>query len=143
LSPNTGTVAAEAPAPAAPPVDAAREENARIEVSVESSLPLTDALYFSAEQLTAKPVFLSNGGGDDSTFIPDIYPLPVVVHLFISEQGNIDKVVLEESFLSDTAKNFIVDSFTPMKFSPGMLGNFAVKSQLMIEVKLNPSLPGH
>jgi hypothetical protein len=99
------------------------------------------AHYFSSDDLTVKPVFLRDEGAPAPTFIPDVMPLPVLAHLYINEQGGVDQVVLGESFLSDTAKQFILSSFNTSQFSPGMLGSLAVKSILTIEVKLDPTLP--
>jgi hypothetical protein len=109
-----------------------------LESEGESSL---GAHYFSPDDLTVKPAFLRDDGAPAPTFIPDVMPLPVLVSLYINEQGGVDQVVLGESFLSDTAKRFIVDSFNAAQFSPGMLGSLAVKSVLIIEVKLDPTLP--
>lgn len=68
-------------------------------------------------------------------------PLPVMVTVFINEDGTVDEVALAESFLSNEAKDFIVHSFKAMQFSPGKLGAVSVKSQLSFEVNLNPALP--
>lgn len=96
--------------------------------------------YYRTDELTAKPVFLRDDGAPTPTFIPDVLPLPVMVSIYINEQGSVDDVVLSESFLSDIAKKFIVDSFIAMQFSPGMLGTLPVKSVLKTEVKLPPAL---
>ncbi len=97
--------------------------------------------YYSAQELTQKPAFLHDNGAPTPTFIPDVFPLPVLANVYINEQGSVDEVVLGESFLSDIAKKFIVDSFTAMQFTPGLLGTLPVKSVLITEVKLNPALP--
>jgi len=68
-------------------------------------------------------------------------PIPVVAHIYINENGRVDAVVLEDNFLSETARQFIEASFTAMEFRPGLLGTLPVKSELTIEVKLDPALP--
>ena len=74
-------------------------------------------------------------------FIPDVMPLPVIAHIYISEQGTVDSVVLNDNFLSDIARQYIEASFASMEFTPGLLGTLPVKSELAIEVKLDPTLP--
>jgi hypothetical protein len=97
--------------------------------------------YYPTEALTAKPIFLHAIGAPDPMFIPDVMPLPVVAHVYISENGHVDAVVLDDNFLSDTALQFIEASFTAMEFRPGLLGTLPVKSELTIEIKLDPALP--
>lgn len=46
----------------------------------------------------------------------------------------------EESFLSDTAKRFVIDSFAKTRFSPGRVGDLAVKSRLDIVVRVDGAL---
>jgi hypothetical protein len=99
------------------------------------------AYYFSSEELNAKPIFLRDAGAPSPTFVPDVMPLPVLVSVYINEQGRVDQVVLSDNFLSPIARQFIADSFNAMEFSPGMIGSLPVKSRLTTEVKLNPALP--
>ena len=103
--------------------------------------PLPELHYFSPDELSVKPQLVSDAGVSGPTFIPDILPLPVLVQLLINEQGGVDRVILGENFLSDVARKYIVESFSGMKFSPGMLGSFPVKSQLQIVVNLDPAIP--
>jgi len=105
------------------------------------STPTPGAVYYTPDQLSAKPVFLRDEGAPTPQFIPDVMPLPVLATVFINESGTVDEVHLGESFLSSTAKDFIVSSFKSMQFTPGMLGELPVKSQLTTEVRLNPALP--
>ena len=133
-------------APAADPSDETAEAAPLpVATDAEAAIPEGEsplgAHYFSSEDLTVKPVFLRDDAAPAPTFIPDVMPLPVLAHLYINEQGGVDQVVLGESFLSDTAKKFILSSFNTSQFSPGMLGSLAVKSILTIEVKLDPTLP--
>jgi hypothetical protein len=103
--------------------------------------PLPELRYFSTDELSVKPQLMSEAEVSRPTFIPDILPLPVLVQLLINEQGEVDRVILGENFLSDVARNYIVESFSGMKFSPGMLGALPVKSQLQIVVNLDPAIP--
>lgn len=103
--------------------------------------PLPELHYFSPDELSVKPQLMSDAEVSRPTFIPDILPLPVLVQLLINEQGGVDKVILGENFLSDVARQYIVESFSGMKFTPGMLGALPVKSQLQIVVNLDPAIP--
>jgi hypothetical protein len=103
--------------------------------------PLPELHYFSPDELSVKPQLMSDAEVSGPTFIPDILPLPVLVQLLINEQGGVDRVILGENFLSDVARKYIVESFSGMKFSPGMLGALPVKSQLQIVVNLDPAIP--
>lgn len=103
--------------------------------------PLPELHYFPPDELSVKPQLISDAEVSRPTFIPDILPLPVLVQLLINEQGGVDRVILGENFLSDVARNYIVESFSGMKFSPGMLGALPVKSQLQIVVNLDPAIP--
>lgn len=103
--------------------------------------PLPELHYFPPDELSVKPQLMSDTAVSGPTFIPDILPLPVLVQLLINEQGGVDRVILGENFLSDVARNYIVESFSGMKFSPGMLGALPVKSQLQIVVNLDPAIP--
>mgnify|MGYP006288400221 CR=1 FL=1 len=73
--------------------------------------------------------------------VPDALPSPVPVRLRIDEYGDVQQVVFGEVLLSAQALVLIQASFTNMQFSPGMLGTIPVKSELVVEVQLEPSLP--
>ena len=113
------------------------------EAPLPSLLGLAEAHYFRIDELTEKPQLFPDTEPRQFVAVPDIFPQPVVVHLLINEQGSIDKVVLEESFLSDPAKRFVVDSFSSARFSPGKVGDLTVKSRLSIVVRLEGVLSAH
>lgn len=102
--------------------------------------PLPEIRYFPADELSVKPELVSDAGSSEATYIPDILPLPVLVQILINEQGDVDRVLLGENFLSNVAQRYILESFAKMKFSPGRLGSRAVKSQLQIVVNLDPAM---
>lgn len=61
----------------------------------------------------------------------------VILRLFINEEGSIDRVDTEQSFLpEDMAKN-LRDAFSTVKFQPGIREGIPVKSQMRIEVRLD------
>ncbi len=106
-----------------------------------SSFEVDKAHYYTPPELSEKPTVAVDASESLQFNVPDIFPLPVVVHLFIDEQGYMEKVVLEESFLSDEAKESVIKAFMHTRFNPGRLAGIAVKSQLTIVVNLQPALP--
>lgn len=109
-------------------------------ISILPVLTPTEARYFEPDELTEKPHVLRDSTPDQAIVLPDIFPQPAIVHLLINEQGDIDKVMIDESFLSDEAKRFVIEAFAKTKFYPGKLGDMPVKSQLKIEVRLDNTL---
>ena len=104
-------------------------------------LALAEVHYFWPGELGQKPQLFEETAPNQVLSVPDVFPLPVIVHLLINELGSIDKVLLEESFLSEQAKHFVIDSFANTRFSPGTIDAKPVKSRLMIEVRLAGALP--
>lgn len=124
------------PRPPPPPLPSATE------VSTPAGLlALAETHYFWPGELGDKPQLLPETAPNQILTVPDVFPLPVIAHLLINEQGGVDKVLLEESFLSEAAKRFIAESFANTRFSPGMIDAKPVKSRLMIEVRLEGALP--
>ena len=104
-------------------------------------LALAEVHYFWPGELGQKPQLFEETAPNQVLTVPDVFPLPVIVHLLINEQGSVDKVLLEDSFLSEPAKRFVIDSFAATRFSPGTIDAKPVKSRLMIEVRLEGALP--
>lgn len=105
-------------------------------IPVPPVLALLPAHYFLPDELTERPRIFPDTAPHQTLVLPDVFPQPAIVHLLINEQGNIDKVLMEETFLSEPAKDFVLGSFAKARFSPGKLGGKAVKSRLVIEVRL-------
>ena len=132
---------ARTPEPATASNPTASSEPQPVEETPALSLfGLAAAHYFGTDELTERPQLFEDTAPNAIISVPDIFPQPVVVHLLINEQGNIDKVVLEESFLSDPARRFVIDSFAKTRFSPGRVGDLPVKSRLDIVVRLEGAL---
>lgn len=99
--------------------------------------------YYLPEELTTRPKVISDNASSRPNYIPDVYPLPVLVKVMINERGGVDRVILGENFLSETAREYITSSISSMTFSPGMIGTLAVRSQWQIVVNLEPTKPGN
>lgn len=102
---------------------------------------LAEPYYFQPDELTEKPRLLLDIPTDRIDNLPDISPPPAIARLLISEQGDIDKVLIENSSLSEKAKQFVIDSFSKVKFQPGKLGDMPVRSELRIEILLKSAVP--
>lgn len=106
------------------------------DTSIFPILPSSTHRYFQPAELTEKPEVLQDIPLDKLASLPDIAPKPAVVQLLINEYGEVEKIVFDESFLSEQAKRFIIESFASAKFRPGKIGELAVKSALSVEVTL-------
>ncbi len=69
--------------------------------------------------------------------LPGVPAQSAVLRLLINENGDIDHVTIDETFLSESAARVVKDAFLKIKFYPGKIGNIPVKSQLRILVELN------
>jgi len=104
-------------------------------------LPVTQPRYFLPGELTEKPSVLRDIPPEKMAVLPDAPPQPLIVQLLISDQGDIDEVIIEDSQLSGQVKQFVIDSFMNVKFRPGKLGGMPVRSRLRIEVSLKSAIP--
>lgn len=97
--------------------------------------------YHTLDELTVKPVVISDAELPPPKYIPDINPAPVVVVLRIGIDGDVDDVELSENFLSDEARNYLLDSVRRLKFSPGQISTRVVRSQISMLIRLDSALP--
>lgn len=101
-----------------------------------SLLSLPEPRYFPANELSEGTSVLQDIPPEKTIALPDAPLQPARIKLLINEQGDIDKIVFEDSLLSDEARHFVQDSFATVKFKPGKIGDLAVKTQLRVEVTL-------
>lgn len=104
------------------------------------TVALAQPRYFKVTELTEKPQVLQDIPPEKILALPDISPRPTQVQLLINERGEIDKLVIENTDLSEQARQFVIEAFGSVKFSPGKLGDLPVKSQLHIEVTLENAI---
>ena len=100
-------------------------------------IPLPPSYYFNAWELTAQPLVLSDTSADQVLELAETTPQPLIAHLLINENGDIDQIVLEPTTLSEEAQQFVIAAFSKTRFSPGKLGDKPVKTDLMIEIRLD------
>lgn len=115
--------------------------------AVEPGLPapyLTDGLlpidaprYFTASELDKRPALLMPVDLEQSA-ASQLEEGYLLLRLLISETGNVEKVIV---ILNDSAEPIevaAVQAFGRAQFTAGFLRGVAVKSQVLIEVKLHP-----
>lgn len=90
--------------------------------------------YFPTRELSLRPLVLKDIPPDIE--LVGVPAQTVILRLFINEEGDIDRVVTEQSFLPEEMARDLTDAFSKLKFHPGMRDGVPVKSQMKIEVKL-------
>lgn len=97
--------------------------------------------YFAVRELTEKPRILRDVPPDLTINMAGIPDQPAILRLLIDENGNIDRVLIEESHFPKQLERIITGMFSKIKFHPGKIGEIPVKSQLKIEVMLESAVP--
>lgn len=98
--------------------------------------------YFRTSQVTQKPVVLRDVTQDLVLVLPELPEEVAILRLLINDHGSIDKVIVEDSRLPETAERRIVDAFAKLTFQPGKIGRIAVRTQVRIEIRTTDfSLP--
>ena len=92
--------------------------------------------YFRTSELTQKPVVVQDISSSFVIVVPDVPAQAAILRLFVNDEGNIDKVLIEDSHLPEHAERRIRDAFSRIRFQPGKIGRQAVRSQFRIEVLL-------
>jgi hypothetical protein len=100
-----------------------------------------DPHYFQAKELQEKPQILQDISPTLNLSLPGVAIQSVVLRLLINELGDVDKVEIDESGLTDEAERLVAQAFSKLKFYPGKLDDSFVKSQLKIEVTLENTPP--
>ncbi len=92
--------------------------------------------YFSAKDLTQKPLVARDITPDLVLVAPDVPVQAAILQILINEYGDVDQVIMKDSLLPAAAQKTVVDEFAKVKFHPGERNGIPVKSQLMIEIML-------
>lgn len=103
----------------------------------EAAIQARRATYTPAALLDVRPHPLQE-------ILPD-YPASagnqegtVVLQLFISEQGEVDELLVARATPRGFFEDAALAAFAPARFSPGIRSGLAVKSQLAVEVQFIP-----
>ncbi|HYD62821.1 MAG TPA: hypothetical protein VEC35_20880 [Noviherbaspirillum sp.] len=143
---SPGSASAERPAAvssqpilAAPSNDGSTEKRRQKAKDEVHSIPIaqpTGPYYFRMSELTEKPALIDDPVANLVVRIPGLPPQPVILRLLISEEGEVDRIVVEDSFLAEGIEREVTDAFAKLRFQPGKIGRIAVRSQLRIEARL-------
>lgn len=96
--------------------------------------------YFRSSELSERPRVQQDISSDLGLSFADVPAQTVILRLFINEEGSIDRVVAEESYLPPDRMDILIDAFSQVKFHPGIRNSVPVKSQLKIAVRLDSLL---
>lgn len=138
---------ADQPEPAAPGKAAAPAAAEQIDViahrpSVEipgdllwqTPLAIPVPYYFKASQLDRRPRVVSDVQPEFPATEFIAVSGSVVLRLLLDEAGSVDRIQVERSELPSAFQESAVAAFSKATFAPGEVDNFAVKSELRIEV---------
>lgn len=109
----------------------AKQDKARISVTQP-----VGPHYFRMSELTQKPVLVSDVASNLILHVPGLPPQPVILRLLISDEGEVDRVVVEDSFLAADIERDVTEAFAKVRFEPGRIGRIAVRSQMRVEARL-------
>lgn len=113
-----------------------RMQNAQAETSVISIAQPAGPHYFRMRDLTERPALLHDPVAALVIHIPGLPPQPVILRLLISDEGKVDRVVVEDSFLARDIERQVTEAFAKVRFQPGKIGRIAVRSQMRVEARL-------
>jgi len=125
-----------------PIVDSESVDAAKIPRGAENGSPILPALlavppyYFSAKDLTQRPLVLHDVPADLMLVVPGVPAQAATLQLLINEYGEVDQVIVEDSLLPEAAQKTVVDAFVKARFHPGEINGVPVKSQLKIQIML-------
>lgn len=114
------------------------DKNIQLPDSIDKSnyLPL-ERTYFTTDSLSEKPIILQDVDANILQSIADIEFKKLILRLMINEYGDVEKVIIEESKLSNELLSLLEFSFMKIKFTPGRIHGIAVPSTMRIEVVLD------
>jgi hypothetical protein len=92
--------------------------------------------YYRPRELTRRPILLGDAISRLVIELPGFPPVPVILRLLISDDGVVDRVLVEDSYLPEVIETQIVQAFANVRFLPGKIDDTAVRSQLRLEVRL-------
>lgn len=105
----------------------------------EAALPIGVPLaYYTTQELSQRPQPITTI--PDFSLVPVTSPEParLILRLFISDKGLVDRIQVENTELSKEQSDALKDIFLNTFFSPGLLENKPVPSQMRIEVLVEP-----
>ena len=101
----------------------------------------TGPYYFRQSELTQKPTVLHDALANLVLQVPGLPPHPVILRLLVNDEGGVDRVLVEDSYLAEGVERDVVEAFSKIRFEPGKIGRIAVRSQVRVEVRLESPMP--
>jgi len=101
-----------------------------------NSIPVmsTEPYYFKSDELTHPPIVLQDVLSSKNPIFASIINKYLILKLLVNEYGDIDRVLIEDSLISEEVEIIVMNEFLKIKFYPGTINDIPVKSQLTIEV---------
>lgn len=99
-----------------------------------SPVDITESIYFPRNSLTTPPQLVQNVDLSPVAILAGEIKKPVILELFINEQGSIDKIDVQSNELDSGFDEKLRELLLQLKFTGGKISNTAVKSRIRIEV---------
>jgi hypothetical protein len=96
--------------------------------------------YFESRELTLKPLVAVDIPDNFTLLAPGAPEQVAVLRLLISEYGDVDSTLIEDTVLPAEAEEILSATFKKVKFHPGEINGRAVKSQLRILIRLGDEI---
>lgn len=95
--------------------------------------------YFQSSELTQEPLVANGLVGDKILVVSGISPQSVILQVWISDQGDVERVAVNANISWD-AERLVMDAFSKVKFHPGKIGRIPVRSHLRMEILLEDAV---
>ncbi len=92
--------------------------------------------YFESRELTQKPLVAVDIPDNFALLVPGAPEQVAVLRLLISEYGDVDQTLIEDTVLPLEAEEILSATFKKVKFHPGEINGRVVRSQIRIAIRL-------
>lgn len=102
----------------------------------------SEAQCHEIAELSQRPQLMSSVDLQALTQSPPADPGRMLIRLLINHQGDVERVLVDDSNLPPVLEQAAIDAFLKAKYSPGQIDETAVCSQIRIEVTYDGPLDG-
>ena len=96
--------------------------------------------HFPLSALTQAPQVASGLVGEALLVVPGIEARKASIQVWINDQGDVDRVAIEDADLSEERKQWVIAAFSAVRFSPGRIGRIPVGSEMRMDILLESEL---
>ena len=96
--------------------------------------------YFPLRSLTQAPRVASGLIGDALLVVPGIEAQGATILVWISDQGEVDRVAIEDADLPEESRQRVIAALSAVRFYPGKIGRIAVSSEMRMDILLESEL---